>query len=149
MISEKLVSTLRSDPELLKRFKEVTINRGYRIPYIAGSSLNHKTVYIDSKLPLKLPDGEDYLPFLLIHEIVEKYLIDVYGKKYEPAHLVASAMEKRAALKSGIDWKVYTDFFNKWAKRDEQLGSEDLPPDLDLTPYYDDHDEKVIKGGKK
>ena len=56
-----------------------SVNRDYDVPYIAGYSVDGKTIFIDRHLPrtirwlLKTVRVE---PFLLTHEIVEKALLD-------------------------------------------------------------------------
>jgi hypothetical protein len=57
----------------------VGVNRDYDIPYIAGYSRDGNTVFIDRHLPRSfrwLAKTVRVEPFLLIHEIVEKALLD-------------------------------------------------------------------------
>src|SRR3977135_1065509 len=66
--------------DVVKAFRRrVRVNRSYDIPYIAGYSVDGKTIFIDRHLPrtfrwlLKTGRVEH---FLLTHEIVEKALLD-------------------------------------------------------------------------
>lgn len=55
--------------------RRVVISHEFDIPYIAGYSIDAKTVYIDRHLPLTLKAKNKDVriePFLVCHEIVEK-----------------------------------------------------------------------------
>ena len=133
------------DPRFKKRIAEkFKINKSYDVPYVAGYSKDGKTVYIDRHLKL-MEDDVDITPYLIIHERTEKALIDLFGLHYQPAHHIASEQEKEAVLKSGLDWKKYADHYTKYIKGCAHEKLTNVPPDLDLTPYKDEHDKTLLK----
>lgn len=129
--------------------KRVKVNREYDIPYLAGYSKDGKTIYIDRNIPkfFKTSKGKktDTTRYLVLHEAVEKTLIDHLGLHYQHAHQVALRVEKDAVLADNISWEEYNDFMEKLIKEvaDERL--EKLPEDLDLIPYKDEKDFKLLK----
>ena len=55
------------------------VDRTYDIPYIAGYSVDGKTIFIDRHLPLTFRSWTKRIriePFILTHELVEKVLLD-------------------------------------------------------------------------
>jgi hypothetical protein len=130
------------------RSATVKINRDYDVPYLAGYSEDGKTVYIDRHMPKYMVyKGKKYPTDrkLTVHECVEKDLIDGFKLKYMEAHKIATDTEFDRVLASGINLKAYNDFMDEHVK---EIGSEKItkaPPDLDLTPYIDEHDEKDLK----
>jgi hypothetical protein len=83
--------------------------------------------------------------YLLLHEEVEKALIDELGILYQYAHQIATRAEEAAVRADGISWRAYDHFMQKYIKRmgDERLTT--LPPDLDLKPYRDEHDYELMR----
>lgn len=141
---------IMADPRISARLKQKpTIDDTYDVPYLAGYSKNGKTVYIDRHFPFrKLKIGKDtvnVLPFLLIHETVEKAIIDVLKKPYKYAHTVATFFEEKAARAAGINIPAYEKAYEPYIKRDELEKIKRPPPDLDMTPYIDSRDTKVIQ----
>lgn len=122
------------------------------IPYLAGYSINGKTIYIDRHIPRLIKIGNKNInvsPFLILHESVEKALIDELGLRYQEAHQIALMVEKEAVEKSGINWTSYDKEMQKYIK---EIGHEKLtnvPKDLDLTPYKDEKDYKILKDLQK
>jgi hypothetical protein len=99
--------------------QDVTINYDYDIPYVAGYNTAGNVVYIDRDLPkgFTTSDGKDVLVerYLVLHECVEKALLQCFTNLiYETSHQLALRLEQIA------------------------------PPDLDLTPYIDEHDTEVL-----
>jgi hypothetical protein len=103
-----------NDPVLLDvvralRRRVRRVSHDYDIPYIAGYSVDGKTIFIDRHLPrtirwlLKTVRVE---PFLLTHEIVEKALLDELRLHYLHAHQIAMRAE-RDAVKAGVSWWAY------------------------------------------
>jgi hypothetical protein len=95
-----------------------SVNRDYDVPYIAGYSLDGKTIFIDRHLPrtfrwlLKTVRVEQ---FLLTHEIVEKALLDELR-----LHQVAVRAERDAVKAAGISWWTYQAFMKKHEKPIEE-----------------------------
>jgi hypothetical protein len=83
--------------------------------------------------------------FLILHEEVEKTLIDQLGLHYLHAHQIATRAEQAAVRAAGIDWRSYDRFMQKYVKEigDERLTK--VPADLDEKPYRDEHDTDLLK----
>ena len=76
------------------------VSHGYDIPYIAGYSVDGKTIFIDRHLPRTirwLMKTVRVEPFLLTHEIVEKALLDELRLHYLHAHQIATRSKRRAS----------------------------------------------------
>jgi hypothetical protein len=153
------VSSLMLDRALdaiLRRVKK--LDRSHDIPYLAGYSMDGKTIYIDRHLPFSFKyRGRtiDVDRFLIMHEEVEKTLIDQLDLHYLHAHQIATRAEEAAVRAERIPWHAYDRFMQKYVKTvgDERLKK--VPKDLDLKPYRDYHDwdlmqrmEKAIDAGK-
>ena len=125
-----------------------TIDRKHDIPYLAGYSRDGKTIYIDRHMPETMRYGGRDINtdrYLILHEEVEKTLIDQFGLHYLHAHQIASRAEQAAVRAAGIRWRDYDRFMQKYVKRigDERLT--EVPADLDLKPYRDEHDFDLVK----
>ena len=124
------------------------IDREHDIPYLAGYSLSGDRIYIDRHLP----ETFDYRGrriavdrYLLLHEEVEKTLIDQLGLHYQHAHQIATRAEEAAVRADDVSWRAYDRFMQSYVKQmgDERLTK--LPPDLDLKPYRDEHDYDLMR----
>jgi hypothetical protein len=148
-IPEWYVSSLMMDRALdavVRRAK--VIDRSHDVPYLAGYSIDGKTIYIDEHMPktMKYAGREiDTDRYLILHEEVEKTLIDQLGLHYLHAHQIASRAEQAAVRAAGIRWRDYDRFMQRYVKRigDERL--KNVPADLDLKPYRDEHDFDLIR----
>jgi hypothetical protein len=148
-IPEWYVSSLMLDRALdaiVRRVKN--LDRDHDIPYLAGYSQDGKTIYIDRHMPraMKFRGKEiDTDRFLILHEEVEKTLIDQLGLHYLHAHQIATRAEEAAIRAAGLKWRDYDRFMQKYVKHigDERLIK--VPGDLDLKPYRDEHDYDVLQ----
>jgi len=148
-IPEWYISDLMMDRALdaiVRRAK--TIDRRHDIPYLAGYSRNGKIIYIDRHMPETMRYGGRDINtdrYLILHEEVEKTLIDQLGLHYLHAHQIASRAEQAAVRAAGIRWRDYDRFMQKYVKHigDERLTK--VPADLDLKPYRDEHDDDLVK----
>src|SRR5258708_35564420 len=146
---EWFVSSLMMDRALdaiVRRAK--TLDRKHDIPYLAGYSKDGKTIYIDRHMPSSFRyDGRDINTdrYLILHEEVEKTLIDQLNLHYLHAHQIATRAEEAAVRAAGIGWRVYDRFMQKNVKKigDERLKK--VPADLDLKPYRDEHDDELLQ----
>jgi len=146
---EWYVSSLMMDRALdavVRRAKK--LDRAHDIPYLAGYSRDGKTIYIDRHMPKTMTyDGReiDTDRYLILHEEVEKTLIDQLNLHYLHAHQIASRAEQAAVRAAGIRWRDYDRFMQKNVKHigDEKLKK--VPPDLDLKPYRDEHDYDLVQ----
>jgi hypothetical protein len=148
-IPEWYVSSLMLDRALdaiVRRVKK--LDRDHDIPYLAGYSLDGKTIFIDRHMPHTMKFGGREINtdrFLILHEEVEKTLIDQLGLHYLHAHQIATRAEEAAVRAAGLKWRDYDSFMQKYVK---QIGDERLtkvPPDLDLKPYRDEHDFELLQ----
>ncbi len=148
-IPEWYISSLMMDRALdavIRRAKK--IDRRHDIPYLAGYSRDGKTIYIDRHMPNTMKyDGREIATdrYLILHEEVEKTLIDQLNLHYLHAHQIASRAEQAAVRAAGIRWRDYDRFMQRYVKHigDEKL--EKVPPDLDLKPYRDEHDYELVQ----
>src|SRR5882724_7902296 len=148
-LPEWFVSSLMMDRALdavVRRVKN--LDRKHDIPYLAGYSNDGKIIYIDRHMPASFRYGGreiDTDRYLILHEEVEKTLIDQLHLHYLHAHQIASRAEQAAVRAAGISWREYDRFMQKHVKT---LGHERLtkvPADLDLKPYRDEHDDDLVK----
>ncbi len=148
-LPEWYVSNLMLDRALdaiLRRLKK--FDRKHDIPYLAGYSEDGKTIYIDRHMPrfFKFRGRRiDTDRFLVLHEEVEKTLIDQLGLHYLHAHQIATRAEQAAVRAAGVNWRDYDRFMQKYVKRigDERLTK--VPDDLDTKPYRDEHDDDLLR----
>jgi len=135
-----------NDPELKSLLNsKININHDYEIPYIAGYSLDGKTVYIDKHF-YPYGEKEGLIKYLLIHERTEKFILDKYHMDYQQAHHIATHMEEEYVKNDGLNWRDYADKYIKWIKELNLETLMNVPKDLDLTPYKDEHDLNKIVG---
>ena len=123
------------------------LDRKHDIPYVAGYSKDGKTIYIDRHLPSEMEYKGRKINtdrFLILHEEVEKTLIDQLNLHYLHAHQIATRAEEAAVHAAGINWRDYDRFMQKYVKKmgDERLTK--VPADLDLKPYRDEHDVELL-----
>jgi hypothetical protein len=148
-IPDTYVSSLMLDRALDAIQRRVgRIDRDHDIPYLAGYSLDGAHVYIDRHLPETFLYKGRAIPvdrYLLLHEEVEKTLIDQLDLHYQHAHQIATRAEEAAVRADGVSWRAYDRFMQSYVKRmgDERLTK--LPPDLDLKPYRDEHDYDLMR----
>src|SRR5712692_5161444 len=148
-LPEWYVSSLMMDRALdavVRRARK--LDRAHDIPYLAGYSKDGKTIYIDRHMPrsFRYRGREiDTDRFLILHEEVEKTLIDRLDLHYLHAHQIATRAEEAAVRAAGIRWRDYDRFMQKYVKTigDERLTK--VPADLDLKPYRDEHDFDLLQ----
>ena len=148
-LPEWYVSSLMMDRALdaiCRRVKK--FDRNHDIPYLAGYSLDGKTIYIDRHMPASFKFKGCTINtdrFLILHEEVEKTLIDQLGLHYLHAHQIATRAEEAAVRAAGLEWRDYDRFMQKFVKRigDERLSK--VPRDLDTKPYRDEHDDDLLR----
>ena len=148
-LPEWYVSSLMMDRALdaiCRRVKK--FDRKHDVPYLAGYSFDGKTIYIDRHMPASFKFKGRTINtdrFLVLHEEVEKSLIDQLGLHYLHAHQIATRAEEAAVRAAGLEWRDYDRFMQKYVKRigDERLSK--VPRDLDTKPYRDEHDDDLLR----
>ncbi|MBL6749451.1 MAG: hypothetical protein ISP90_02975 [Nevskia sp.] len=146
-VAEWLISKEMTDHAVRAIRSRIHLVRDYDIPYLAGYSLDGQMIFIDRHMPKTLAWKRRRINtdrFLIVHEAVEKSLIQLLGMHYLHAHQVALRAEQAAVRAEGIEWKAYDDFMQEYIKviGDESLSK--VPENLDLTPYRDFHDTAEI-----
>lgn len=144
-----VVRWIQGNPGLaaaVQRSKNPIVNRSFRVPYLAGSSIDGRVVYIDSQTPERFPKsgvepGETY-PY---HELPERWLMVARGLDYLRAHKIAHGIEQYCMKLDGIsDERIAQYEKESWALVDidehVKLPPEAFPPDLYLGPYESDED---------
>lgn len=138
------VSVEMLDRALDSVLRRVRIDRRHDVPYLAGYSKDGKTIYIDRRLPEHFTYRGRQVStsrYLVLHESVEKVLIDELNLHYQHAHQIATQAEEAAVRADKVSWKTYERFMQRYVEKAEQEPLTRVPPDLDLTPYRDEHDE--------
>lgn len=142
------VSSLMLDRAVDAILRRTRLDRSHDIPYLAGYSLNGKIIYIDRHLPKAFRLGGRMIQtdrYLILHEAVEKTMLQQLNLHYQHAHQIALRAEEAAVRADGIQWRAYDRAMQKYIKRigDERL--ERVPKDLDHQPYRDEHDLDLIE----
>lgn len=128
-----------------------------RVAYGAGMSTDNARIYIDSGIPktLKVDGVQVDVHFAIeVHESVEHILMDHLGFAYGGAfgaHLLAEGVE-HAYLKSlGVDPASYERALGPYLDaadayvRTGKAKPDEVPDDLDLTPYSDSKDLSMVR----
>jgi len=125
-----------------------SIDRSYDIPYIAGYSKDGKTVFIDRHMPRTMKAGRRLVRtdrFIVLHEVVEKALLDEVRLHYLHAHQLALRTEQAAVQAAGVKWLDYDRFIKANEKHIEDERLKRVPAALDLTPYRDEEDFEKLQ----
>jgi len=143
--------TLLSNYELNHAVREimqhVRLDRSWDIPYLAGYSLDGKTVYIDRHLPRTYRSHGRRVrvdPFLILHESVEKALVDHLRLHYQHAHQIALRAERASVKAAGLSWRPYNEFMMKFVKTAGHEKLSRVPDELHLKPYWDERDIALV-----
>ena len=145
LVASPIVRRLYFNQEFIKRIsRPVRLDFGWSIPYLAGYARSGRTVYFDRDLK-RYFRGIDVTDFLLVHEVTEKALIDLFGMPYQKAHHIATHFEAMAVRQHGLNWWSYIKFLKPQIKAADHKKITKVPKDLDLTPYKDEHEVKILK----
>lgn len=154
-------------------FPKFKIIKGkFDIPYLCGYSQKDGIIYFDRDFDSSSygesydEDAFDQYPdsfdcptdvTLSTHEEIEKKLEDLYHETenktistYEQRHHIATHAENLMVDYFGYDWKRYSvwttrSWHESYAKWKGSTRSLTVPPDLDMNPYEDEHDEILRK----
>ena len=132
---------------VLKRVRK--LDRSHDIPYMGGYSVDGGTVYIDRHLPRSFVHNGKRIAtdqFLILHEVIEKSLLDELGLHYVHAHQIAVRTEQAAVRAAGVRWRDYDRFMKANMKKIDGERILKVPRDLDLSPYRDEHDAEILRG---
>lgn len=139
--------------EVDRRHLVARVDRVHTDPYLAGTSKDRKTLYIDRRLPKQITIRGGSSGFVTIdpakplgvHEETERDQMAL-GLPYELAHDKALKAERKCVEKLGGDWNSYQRVMHKAADIDEKAPGDDAPKDL----FVVDQDEASdIKRGER
>jgi hypothetical protein len=131
---------------IIRRLKK--LDRDHDIPYLAGYSRDGTIIYIDRHMPTAFTYKGRKVEtdrFLVLHEEVEKTMIDRLNLHYLHAHQIATRVERDAVVACGINWNAYDDFMQDNVKYVGDKRLTKVPADLDLKPYRDEHDTELLE----
>lgn len=150
-VPDKAISREDVDTAIKALAQRIRLDGSYWIPYLAGYSKDWSKpcVYINAGFPDNLAIGGKAMKpyrYLLIHESIEKCLMDELGLPYAVAHTFATAAERTAVEADGFSWAEYTHALQKpiQSARTDAL-HRPVPPDLDERPYQQDRDPILTK----
>jgi len=126
----------------------VKVNTTYDVPYLAGYNKNGTIIYIDRHLKPYFQNKKkqfNVIDFLLVHEIVEKALIDICRLNYRRAHHIATHIEHLVVKNHKINWWHYLKFLKSQIKTINSDKLKRIPPDLDLTSYKDEYQQIMLQ----
>jgi hypothetical protein len=93
------VSSFMMDRALEAVVRQISkLDRNHDIPYLAGYSKNGKTIYIDRHMPKSFLFRRRRIKtdrYLILHEAVEKTLMDHLGLRYLHAHQMRPERSRR------------------------------------------------------
>jgi len=148
-LPEWYVSDLMLERALDAIIRRLTrLDRDHDIPYLAGYSTDGTVIYIDRHMPKSFTHKRRTVEtdrFLILHEEVEKTMIDRLNLHYLHAHQIATRVEKEAVVACGISWSDYDDFMQENVKYVGDKRLTKIPADLDLKPYRDEHDTELLE----
>jgi hypothetical protein len=128
----------------ISKIDTVRVNKNYDIPYVAGYSEDDHTIYIDRNLKTMM--GKiDVTRFIVSHEVTEKALLDLFNLDYQQAHHIALYIEHEYVTKHGVNWRQYCKFLDPQMKHIGHEKITRIPKDLDIEPYQDEKDFKLLK----
>ena len=128
-------------PEFERRPSRLDV--GYDIPYLGGYSVDGSVIYLDRRLP-RFIEGVEVWRYIWVHERTEKALIDALGWDYEKAHAAATQAEHWAVHEAGYDPAWYESLLAPWIRSVDHESVTRVPADMDLTPYVDERDRRVL-----
>jgi len=147
-VSSPAVRRILANPAFLKRIAQpVKIVTKFDVPYLAGYSKNGKTIYVDKDVKTKWRyRGKiiDVSDFLVVHEVVEKAIIVILKEPYQRAHHIAEYVEALACRQHGVNWWAYSKYLKPQIKNAYHQKIQFLPPDLDIEPYEDEHEQQIL-----
>ena len=128
----------------------VHVDRDHSIGYCGGYSKDGKTIYVDHDIDTKFKFGgkeAEIIKFLVVHECVEKALMEMYDLDYAPAHALATAAED-AVIAACYGPEAVKEYGKQWEKQIAKVVARKEhptpPDDLDPRPYEDAADHKMM-----
>ncbi len=148
-----VLDTSVATPEFIAQCAAViaacTVIDSYDIPYLANRSIDGARVYRDRRVPGVLAKtGIDTKLSLVWHELPEWLAMNA-GLSYLAAHKgVATPLERREVERQKPNdpniWAAYSEEMDGFIRAVADETIEKVPGDLDLRPYEDENDRKVL-----
>lgn len=131
------------------------------VPYLCGYNTTGTVIYFDSHIPDDIL--QKYKKYLIVHEATEKAFLEYYKSDllglnkrglgitnlYESGHRFATTEEKAVLEQDGYDWKEYSNTLAPFIHKADKEKLTSVPLDLDLEPYQDEHDKKILNEIKR
>ena len=117
--NDTLISAAMLEQAVEAILSRLKLDRTWDVPYLAGYSRNGKTIFIDRHLPKSFTTRGKRVfvdQFLILHEAVEKSLVDELGLTYQHAHQIALRAEEAAVRAVGVSWREYKQFMQRFIK---------------------------------
>jgi hypothetical protein len=124
-----------------------TVEEGCDIPYVGGSAIDGRTIYVDRHFPPRIAvEGRlvDLRPGLIRHEQVEGVLLRSGRFDYGSAHHIANAAEDRVYRALGLDPAAADRAYGRLIRADAGEQLERVPADLNLLPYLAPPADKAL-----
>lgn len=141
-VPDDAISKTHIDDAIKVLEAKVHIDHSHWIPYLGGYSEDFKKnpeVFFDARFPDKLNIGGKVMHtfrYILIHECIEKALMDELGLHYLVAHDFATACERSAVEADGFSWSDYCNALKRPIQEvTKKPANLDAPDNIDLTPY--------------
>jgi hypothetical protein len=138
-LGDREVDKALANPKIRQRLAHRTrVDRDWDIPYLGGYNIDGHVIYLDRHLPRRfLYRGRrvDTDRFLILHEEIEKALIDALDMSYAHAHEIATRAEENAVGEAGIEVPWYRKMLKPLIKADDHKKLLRVPAALDMTPY--------------
>jgi hypothetical protein len=114
------------------------VDHDYDIPYVGGSSLDGRRIYVDRHFPRRIAMGArsvDVWPGLIKHEQVEGVLLRSGRFDYARAHHIANAAEDRVYRALGLDPSQTDRAYSRYIRSEGTEALTRVPGDLNMMPY--------------
>jgi len=118
------------------------------LPYLGGYSMDGHTIYIDRHLPASILVSDRLTHIrapIITHERTEKALMDALGWGYPEAHEFATANEHFRVRTAGVSQAAYESALAEYVKAAAHERITLPPVDLDLAPYMQEHDYRLLQ----
>ena len=126
------------------------VDDDFDIPYLAGSSSDGKTIYIDRNVPhCMIKDGAcaiDIYKYLTLRQVISHDAMADFGLDFKKADDIGVVAQRKSIEQDGVSYDEYAAFITPYL--DASLKIENIhcmPTDLDLTPYKSEGRHDILK----
>jgi hypothetical protein len=169
LLNRPVVYSRLKDPRVMARLATpYRVDFSYDIPYVCGIDDDDDVLYADISCPINAAPAElwakggtgplskagkgsrdgggtiDLTPFVWLHECGEKVFIELFDDVYLDAHGLITIAEHDAVVEAGINWKRYSNWFDRFDRRTERETIKRVPKKLFMVPYRHEGDWLLI-----